>query len=49
MERSLGSMALFYVAAYSNPGYTRDKGDRKSITSFYTYVDGDLVTWQAEY
>ena len=48
MGRSIGSMVFFCVEAYSNLGYTRDKGDRKLITCFYTYVDGNLVTWHSQ-
>ena len=32
------------VEAYSDSGYVGDRGDRKSTSSFGTYVRGNLVT-----
>ena len=32
------------VEAYSNSGYTGNKGDKKSTLGYCTYVGGNLVT-----
>ena len=36
------------IEAYSDSGYARDRGDRKSTSGFCTYVGGNLVTWQSK-
>ena len=33
-----------HIKAYSDAGYARNKGDRKSTTAYCTYVVGNLVT-----
>ena len=35
------------IEAYSDAGYTKDKGEQKSTTGFCTYVGGNLVTWHS--
>ena len=35
------------IEAYSDAGYVSDKGDRKSTTSYCTYIGGNLVTWRS--
>jgi len=30
---------------YSDSGYASVKGHRKSITEYYTFIGGNLVTW----
>ena len=35
------------IEAYSDAGYTKDKGDQKSTTGYCTYVGGNLVTWRS--
>ena len=37
------------IFSYSDSGYAGDKGDRKSITGYCTFVGGNLVTWRARY
>jgi len=36
------------IFGYSDSGYASDKGDRKSITSYCTFVGGNLVTWRSK-
>ena len=36
------------IEAYSDAGYAGDKGDRKSTTSYCTYVGVNLVTWHSQ-
>jgi len=31
--------------SFSHPNYTRDKRDRKSASSYSTYVGGNLITY----
>ena len=33
------------VEAYSNSSYASNRGDRKSISEYYTFVGGNLITW----
>jgi len=37
-----------HVSEYSDLGYAGDKGDRKSITGYCTFVGGNLVTWRSK-
>jgi len=34
------------IFGYSDSGYTGDRGDRKSLTGYCTFVGGNLVTWR---
>jgi len=34
-----------HIFGYFDSGYASDKGGRKSITSYCTFVGGNLVTW----
>ena len=36
------------IEAYSHSGYVGDREDKKSTSSFYTYVRGNLVTWRSK-
>ena len=36
------------IFGYSDSGYTSDKGDIKSITSYCTFIGGNLVTWRSK-
>ena len=36
------------VKAYSNSSYAGDKGDKKSISGYCTYVGSNLVTWRSK-
>jgi len=34
------------ISGYSDSGYAGDRRDRKSSTGYYTFVEGNLVTWR---
>ena len=36
------------VEAFSDFGYASNKGDRKSTSSYCTYISGNLVTWRSK-
>ena len=54
IKRALGKRLIYQhhdhlrIEAYSDVGYVRDKGDRKSITEYCTYVGGNLVTLRSQ-
>jgi len=35
-----------HISGYSDSGYAGDRGDRKSISGYCTFVGGKLVTWR---
>jgi len=37
-----------HISEYSDSGYAGDRGDRKSITGYYIFVRGNLVTWRSK-
>lgn len=41
------SNGLHKIDAYSNANYASDVGDKKSISSFCTYLGGNIVTWKS--
>ena len=36
------------MEAYSDSRYASDCGDQKSISRYYTFVGGNLVTWRSK-
>jgi len=42
LYRKYGHVRIF---GYSDSDYAGDKGDRKSTTGYYTFVEGNFVTW----
>ena len=36
------------IFGYSDSGYAGDRGDEKSITGYYNFVGGNLVTWRSK-
>ena len=36
------------IIAYSDSGYAGDRGERKSMSDFCTYVEENLVTWRSK-
>ena len=43
--RKHGHVRIF---GYSDSGYAGNRGDKKSTTSYCTFVGGNLVTWRSK-